>query len=63
MDYKRYTCRFVNVFSLQSNTAWDVGCALYLFSNEVSFVASFEKVCSKLSSACIKRIVSRTNTS
>ena len=36
---------------------------MYLFSNEVSVVASFEEVRSKLSSACIKSFVSRTNTS
>ena len=40
-----------------------VGCALYLFSDKVAVVTSFEEVCSKLSSSSVERFVSRTNTS
>ena len=40
-----------------------VGCELYLVSDKVAVVTSFEEVCSKLSSSSVERFVSRTNTS
>ena len=36
---------------------------VYLFSDKVAAVTSFEEVCSKLSSSSVERFVSRTNTS
>ena len=37
--------------------------ALYLFSNKVAFVTSFQKVCRYFSGANLERFVGRTNSS
>ena len=43
--YERYSFGFVYLFRLKGMYAGNVCSALYLFSNKVGFVTSFQKVC------------------